>query len=503
MTSSVGTDQRVELGPDGGRHARSLSRLRRRELLLLGGAALSLVVLVYVLLLSDLPNEGKGGIAALLMMVLLMLRVPVGAAMAVSGALGIYALVGRSGFANSLGELPYNSTASFTLTVLPMYILMGIMLWRSGITTELYATARHWVGWLPGGLAVTTNVAGAGLASVSGSTIGITYALGRIGIPEMLKAGYHPRLAVGSVMVAGTIGQLIPPSIYAVVYAGFAEIAVGPQLLAGLLPGLLLAAAYGLLIVGYAVATPSLVGGSRFGSGPRSTWGDRWRGLGAVWPLPALVIFIIGGLYFGVFTATESGAFGALWAVGVTASRLPRRQFLPALASGLRDTVISVGSIMFLLMGAAILNRFLALSGGAQWLGTQIQEAGVGRIQFIMIMVVIYLLLGMFMEPISMMLLTLPILLPAAILVGIEPIWYGVFFILLAEIAMLTPPLGILVFVTHRLAQDREVRGDTEISLGAVFAAAMWFIPAALAVVVLITAFPEIVTLIPDLGAAK
>lgn len=498
MTSSVQVAQ-----PPGGAQPERAFRLKGPEAVLLGVAGLVVLVLAYVLLWSELPNEGKGGVAALLMVVLLMLRVPVGAAMAVAGGLGIYALVGRSGLANSFGDLPYNSTASFTLTVLPMYILMGVMLWRSGITTELYATARHWVGWMPGGLAVTTNVAGAGLASVSGSTIGITYALGRIGIPEMLKAGYHPRLAIGSVMVAGTIGQLIPPSIYAVVYAGFAELPVGPQLLAGLLPGLLLAVAYAVLIISYAMINPSLVGGSRTRSGVRSTWADRWRGLAAIWPLPALVLFIIGGLYLGLFTATESGAFGAVWAVFVAAVRLPWRQFLPALIAGLRDTLVSVGSILFLLMGAAVLNRFLALSGGAQWLGTQIQDAGIGRIQFILLMIVIYLILGCFMEPISMMLLTLPILLPAAVLVGIEPIWFGVFFILMAEIGLLTPPLGILVFVTHRLAQDRDVRGDLEISLGTVFSAAMWFLPGALFVVAAITVFPDIVTFIPDLGSAK
>ncbi len=165
--------------------------------------------------------------------------------------------------------------------------------------------------------------------------------------------------------------------------------------------------------------------------------------------------------------------------------RLPRGEFSNALRAGLRDTVVSVGPNMFLLMGAAIVNRFLALSGAAQWFGMQIQEAGLGRLEFILVMVVVYLLLGMFMQPISMMLLTVPILSPAAILVGIEPIWFGVFFILQAEIAMLTPPHGIFVFVTHRLAQDREVRGDTEIRLGTVFAGALCFITGALAVLVL------------------
>lgn len=454
------------------------------------------------IIFGAIPNPVKGGLACLLMLVLLLLKMPVAAAMGVSGALGIYALGGPIAMSNTFANLPYGATASFTLSVLPMFVFMGIMLWRSKITAELYEAAKQWVGWAPAGLASTTTIAGAGLASVSGSTIGITYALGRIGIPEMLRAGYDKRLALGSVMVAGTIGQLIPPSMYAVVYAGFAELPVGPQLLAGLLPGLLLTAVYVALGMLYVTIRPSLIQKTPENT-VASTWSGRFHSLAKVWPLPLLLLVVVGTIYLGWATATEAGALGAIGAVLIAAIRLPLGEFAAGVWAALRDTVASVAAILFLLVGAAFLNRLLALSGASRWFADQIEGAGLSRLSLILVLVVVYLLLGMFMEPLSMMLLTVPIFLPVAMAAGIDPMWFGVFFILLAEVAILTPPVGILVFVTHRLAQSREVRGDTKITLGDAFQGALAFIPGVFIVVAIITAWPEIVTLVPEMGAAK
>ncbi len=457
--------------------------------------------LVVTILYAPMQNHVKGGVVCLLMLLLLMLRVPVAVAMGLSGVLGIYAISGELAAVNSMGSLPYNSTASFTLTVLPLFVFMGIMLWRSGITGQLYDAAKQWVSWLPGGLSSTTIVAGSGLASVSGSTIGITHALGRIGIPEMLKAGYDKRIALGSVMVAGTIGQLIPPSIYAVVYAGYAETEVGAQLLAGILPGLVLTLAYIGLTITYVTVFPRLIDRDREARRSAPTWSDRGHALLEVWPLPALLLIVIGGIYLGYVTATEAGAVGAIGATVIAAARMRPAEFGRGLLTALRDTVASTGSIFFLLMGAALLNRLLSLSGAARWFADFVGDAGLSRFQFIAVVVLIYLLLGMFMEPLSMMLLTVPILLPVAIATGIEPIWFGVFFILMAEVAILTPPVGILTFVTHRLAQNPEVRGDTEITLGDAYQGAAWYIPGVLIVVALIAVFPDIVSVIPDLGS--
>ena len=463
-------------------------------------AAAIIAALLWMLFGTDIDPKGKGGAATLLMLVLMALRVPVAVAMGIAGALGVWALTSSRALTATLGDLPFGTTASFTLSVLPMFIFMGIMLWRSGITAELYVVARHWLGWMPAGLGVTTNAAGAGLASVSGSTLGITYALSRIGIPEMLKAGYDRRLAVGAVMVAGTVGQLIPPSIYAVVYAGFAETAVGPQLLAGLVPGVLLAVAYAATMIIYTLIRPQLAPKA---AGPSATWGERWAGLARIWPLPALTLLVIGGLYGGVFTATEAGAFGALGALILAAVRLPRREFVTSVWNALKETAAALGAILILLVGAAILSRMLALSGAARWVAESIEAANLGRVELILVMILAFLILGTFMEELSMMLLTIPVLLPASVAVGIDPVWFGVFLILLAEIAIITPPLGILVFVTWKIAQSPDVSGDTKITLWDTYKGGMWFMPAPLVVVALIVMFPEIVTWLPNLGNAK
>jgi tripartite ATP-independent transporter DctM subunit len=469
--------------------------------LLVAGLLLAVGCVVAFILLPSVDDQLKGMLACVLVLLLLVLRVPVAVAMAASGVLGIYSIGGGLAASNSLATVPYNSTASFSFTVLPMFVFMGIMLYRSGITSELYSAAKLWLSRFPAGLSATTITAGAGLASVSGSTIGVTYTLGRIGIPEMLRAGYDKRIALGSVMVAGTIGQLIPPSIYAVVFAGFAEIDVGRQLLAGLLPGLLLAGVYILLTTIYVLVWPRLIDRS---AGPTlsANWSDRFSAVLKIWPLATLLVLVIGGIYLGLVTTTEAGALGAIGAVLIGAWRLRPQQLGRAVADALRDTVASVGSIMFLLVGAALLNRMLAISGTAGWFADMVGEAGLSRLQLIGVVLIIYLVLGMFMEPLSMMLLTVPILLPVAATAGIEPIWFGVFFILMAEVALLTPPVGILVFVVHRMAQSSDVRGDHTISLADVFIAAMWYIPGVLIVIGSIVLWPELVSLIPDLASS-
>ena len=213
----------------------------------------AVVVASTVALFLPLKPEAIGIAACVLMLDAdLPARCPVAVAMIVPALLGSYALRGERLVESILTTLPYQQVANWTLSVVPMFILMGLLLWKAGLTESLYAAGRHWLGWLPGGLAVGTNLAGAGLASVSGSSVGTTYALARIGIPEMLKAGYDKRLAIGAVIVAGLPGQLIPPSIMLVIYAGIAEVPIGPQLLAGIGPGLLVAALFTVMIVMFA-----------------------------------------------------------------------------------------------------------------------------------------------------------------------------------------------------------------------------------------------------------
>ncbi|MGY1914143.1 TRAP transporter large permease [Blastococcus sp. SYSU DS0973] len=453
------------------------------------GGAFALIALMF----SVERPEVVGGLTALLMLLLLLMKMPVGIAMATAGLLGIWSLASLRQVGATLAKLPYDTTASWSLSVLPMFIFMGVMLWRSGVTERLYLAARHWFGFVPGGLAVATNVAGAGLGAVSGSSVAIAYSLGRVGIPEMLRAGYHPRLATAAVLTGGTGGQLIPPSILMVVYAGVVQVPVGPQLLAGLVPGVALHMLFAILIIGIALAFPAMVGKGPGGHGHQtSTWRDRFTSLAGVWPLPILIAVIVVGLYGGFFTATEAGAVGAFGALLIAGWTL-KKGLWTGVRTALGDTLSSVGAIFLMLIGAMIFNRLLVMSGAARWLTNAIQELNISRVTFLLLLMVAFLLLGMFMESLSMMLVTVPILMPALAHFDISLLWFGVFVVALGELAQVTPPVGLLAFVVHRLSQRPEVNLGKRITLGDVFIGVSWFIPISMAGLVLIIFFPGLI----------
>lgn len=443
-------------------------------------------------------KEQVGLAALLLMMSLLFLNLPVAIVLAASGIVGLIALRPRAA-ETMLSTGAYEPIAQWTLSVLPMFILMGLLLWRSGITNQIYVTARHWLSWLPGGLAVSTNLAGAGLAAVSGSTIATTYTLGRMGIPEMLKAGYDRRLATGSVMVAGLPGQLIPPSTFLVVYAGIAQVPVGPQLLAGIGPGLFVALAFTIVIVAIAIVAPKFVGRER-GSKAKvesSAWSDRWQSLLAVWPLPVLIFIVIGGMLSGFVTATEAASAGAAGALLLTIWKLRGRAFSEIKKAAI-ETVSSVGGIFFLVVGAITITRLLTLCGLTQGFTDWVASSGMGRIEFLLLILVVYLFLGTFLEPLPMMLLTVPMLIPALNSLDISLLWFGVFTVFMSELAVLTPPVGILAFIVYGITQDKNVSLGQHITLKDIFVALAWVMPFAVLVAVGLIFFPEIATYIPD-----
>src|SRR5699024_4537332 len=242
--------------------------------------------------------------------------ISVGFALAIASLIALYHVSGSAAALNVLSTAPFSASSSWSMSVLPMFILMGFLLSQAGITQRVYKAANQWFGWLPGGLAIGTTAAGAGLASVSGSSIGMTYALGRAGIPEMLKYGYDRRVAVGSVLSGGLGGQLIPPSIAMVVYAGIASVPVGPQLLAGVIPGFAIGLTYMLLFLVLGLVVPKLVGRSKDRTSREVvTWKDRFQSLFGLWGLPLILLVLFGGLFTGYFTPTEAGAAAAFMAI--------------------------------------------------------------------------------------------------------------------------------------------------------------------------------------------
>lgn len=456
-------------------------------------------------LFLPLQREAIGAAACVLMLTLIFLRMPVAIAMIIPSLLGMRALRGNSLVEATLSDVPYTSVASWTLSVVPMFILMGLLLWRAGLTASVYEAGRQWLSWLPGGLAVGTNVAGAGLASVSGSSVGTTFALARIGIPEMLRAGYHKRIAIGAVMTAGLPGQLIPPSILLVIYAGIAEVPVGPQLLAGIGPGVTVALIFSVMFVVLVTLRPNLtrqehsnvkLEENRLSENP--TWRTRFQSIVAVWPVPLIVTVIAWGIFSGTFTATEAGALAALLALIITVIWRFRDGPLRAVTSATMDSISSIGAIFFTLLGVDMLSRMLSLSGISTAFVQVVEGLGLSRVEFLLAMTVVYLVLGTFLEALPMMVLTVPALLPTLSALDISLVWFGVFVVFMGEIAVLSPPVGILAFVIHTIAQEPEVNLGQRITLNDIFMSLVWFLPMAVAFVVLMIFVPGLVTFIPD-----
>jgi tripartite ATP-independent transporter DctM subunit len=427
-----------------------------------------------------------GTIGIAVMLVLLMLRVPIGISLASVAIVGIFWLRGFDAALSILGSVPYDFISKWTLSAVPMFLLMGAIAAKSGITGALYSSIRAWVGWLPGGLAVATNFAGAGFAAICGSSLATTAAMGRTAVPEMLRLGYAPGLATGTAAAVGTLGALIPPSIMMVIYAVFAEASVGKMLVAGILPGLLTAAAYAALIIGRCTLQPSLAPRLPFNE---ISWGERFRALIPVWPLPIIVIGVVGGIYSGIMTATEAGAFGAFITAVVAYSQ--GRLSLGVLRDGLVETAHSTTMIFTVAIGAALFTTFLALSQLPGHLASGVVEHITNPIHIVLLAAAVYLVLGCFLDPLGILMLTLPIFLPVFKAAGIDPIWIGVILVKYLEIGLLTPPVGLNVFVM------KGVMGD-QISLGAIFKGVSWFLIAEAVVMTLLTLYPQIILFLPS-----
>ncbi len=415
-----------------------------------------------------------------LLLTLIALRVPIAVALISVSFGGIAIIVSPQAAWGSLAVIPYNFTASWHLSSIPMFVLMGFICYHAGLTNGLFRAARMWLSALPGGLAVAAVFGCAGFAAVTGSSIACAAAMGRIAVPEMLRYRYDPGLATGTVAAAGTIGALIPPSILFILYGMIAQVQVSQLFLAGLVIGLITAFAYTLVIVVRVTLNPALA--------PKTDepirWADRFGALREVWPVLLLVLSVFGGLFAGIFTPTEAGAIGAFTSLLITMVR--RSITLRGLWSSLMETLTISASIFIIAVGASMLTRFFAFSGVSDALGNVVLEMGISPLLLILAIALLYLVLGMFLEPIGAMLLTLPILLPLIESADISLLWFGVLVAKLLEIGMVTPPIGLNVFVLKSVMGER-------MSTGTIFGGVTWFIMADLVIIGLMVAFPAIV----------
>lgn len=427
---------------------------------------------------------GVGGVIAVL--ALIAARVPIGVALGGVSLLGIMAIRGADVAAGVAKTTLFEFAASWALSAVPMFLLMGAIAHHSGISMTLFRAARLWLAALPGGLAVAANFACAAFSAASGSSLATAAAMGRIAYPEMSRAGYDRGLATGVIAAAGTLGSLIPPSILMVLFGIFAETSVSKLLIAGILPGLLTAAVYAAMIVGRCALNPSLAPRVRE-AGEGSA---RIRALAEIWPVLLLIAGIIGGIYGGIFTATEAGAVGAFLSavIAATQRRLTWRMF----RESVREALVSAAKIFFVALGAVLMTRFFAFSGIPHYLGGILSSLDLSPILLVLASSLVYLLLGMFLEPLGLLLITLPLLLPMFQALGVDMIWMGVLVIKYLEIGLLTPPVGLNVYVV------KSVVGD-EVPLTTIFRGVLWFLACEVLIVALLIAFPEISLVLPNL----
>ena len=437
--------------------------------------------------MSDLSPDIQGvlGVCFLLILVLAGVRVYIAAAFV--GLMGLVNMIGWEAGAGMIGTIPHSKSVSYTLSVLPIFILIGFLAFYAGITQALFDAARKWLGWVPGGLAVATVFATAAFAAVSGASTATAAVFARVAIPDMLKYGYSRTLAAGVVAAGGTLASLIPPSAILVIYAIIVEESVGKLLIAGFLPGIVSAIVYAVLIVVICKVKPEL---GRPITG--YSWSERFASLPGATPVFLVVIIIFSAVYNGWATPTEAGALGAFV---VFLMALQRGMRLASLKEALLETSKMTVMIFSLIWGVLCFVRFLGFTGLPEHFTNWVTSLPYPPIVIMIGILLAYAILGMFMDAIGMLLLTLPVVYPAVMALGYDSIWFGIIVVKMAEVCLITPPIGLNCFVVSAVRPD--------ISTAQVFRGVAPFFVADVITVALFLAFPEIITWLPDLMAAS
>ena len=407
-------------------------------------------------------------------LVLAFLGMPLAFAFAMVGFVGFAFLRGLSPALAMLGQAPWQWGSQSGLIVVPLFILMGQFAFHAGISRELYIAAYKWMGRLPGGLALATNLACTGSSLAAGAT------MGTIAYPEMMRFKYSARLATGCVAAGGTLGILIPPSIVFIIYGFLTEQPIGTLFIAGIFPGLLLSALFLLVILLTCIIKPEL--GPRGESFP---WRDKFASLTGVWGMLLLFVMVVGGLYAGIFAPSEAGAVGAFSAFVIAICRRTGVQmFLTSLKDSLRITCMTIT----ITIGAMIFSNFVTVSGVPAMFAEWVIGLPVSPYAILLFILFLYVPLGMVLDALSMVLLTIPTVFPIVKMLGFDPIWFGVLVVLVMEMALISPPVGMIVYVVH---------GVTKVPLQDVFMGNMPFLLAMFVALALLIIFPEISLFLP------
>ncbi|MBI2832438.1 MAG: TRAP transporter large permease [Chloroflexi bacterium] len=423
-----------------------------------------------------------GTLAFVLVIIFVILGVPIAAAVGIAGFIGLLVLTGWTPAAGLVGMMPYSSTASYSLSVLPMFLLLGAFAYYGGSTEALFRIGHQVLGRLKAGLPIATVAACTAMAATSGSTLATATLMGKIAVPEMRKYGYTAKLATGLVSAAGTLATMIPPSISLVVYAILTEQPVGKMLLAGFLPGFFTAFLFVLYLIGYCRMREKPIMRKE-----AMRWGiflEEKYALG----VPVIVLAIMGSIYFGIATPTEAAAIGALAAFLLCA--IARRMTLSRAQHAALETILSTSMIFTIIFASLIFARFLAYAGFPEGITKWILSLQVSRMVIFIGILGLYLLLGCFIDALGMMILTLPAVFPAVVALGFDPIWFGVIVVQMTEVGLITPPMGITVFGVASVV--------TDVSVMDIFRGAAPFLLIQAVNVTFLIIFPQIALFLPN-----
>jgi len=432
----------------------------------------------------DSVGVGIAGIVAIILLIIS--GVPIGVTLCLVGALGFLTLSGMSGMLGLMATAPYQISASYELAVIPLFLLMGHFAYHSGLSTNLYKAARIWLGRFAGGLVLATIGAAAMFGACCGSSVASAAIFTKMGLPEMLKFKHDKAFASGALAAAGTLAVLIPPSTILVFYGILCEQSIGKLLIAGILPGFLSAILYSIMIYIRCKYNPSLAPPL---SEPSSI-GDKFRALGGLWSFPVLVIVVIGGIYLGIFTATEASALGAFTSFILICITRKKDRF-QVTKEALMETASTTAMIFIIIIGALIFSRFLAISRLPTQMTELIQNFDAPRWGILCMFLTLYVFLGMILDVFGMLAITLPIIFPVIISLGYNPIWYGVIMVKMSEIGLMTPPVGINIYVVKGVAGN-------SVALEDVFRGAVPFVLTDLVTLALLVIFPDIVLYLPN-----
>ncbi|MCC2662389.1 MAG: transporter, DctM subunit [Geminicoccaceae bacterium] len=408
---------------------------------------------------------------------LIALRIQIGVALGIVSFFGIAAILNMRAAWGIVTAVPFNFVGDWNLTAIPMFLLMGYVASAAGLSRGLFRAMRIFLSWLPGGLAVASIFACALLSTASGSSVATASAFARIATPEMLRHRYEPGLASGVVAVGGTLGNLIPPGILTVIYGYIAEVSIAKLFVACFIPGILTAFMFSACIIIRVKLNPSLA------PPVEETFSreERLQAVKDIWPLPVLMVGVLVGIFFGIFTPTEAGAVGAFLAFGLAAAR--RLLTWEVIRVSVFQTLTGTASIFMVVIGTVLLARLMALSGVPAYLSEQLLSLGSSQLAVVLMVAALYLFLGCFLDAIGILLLTAPIVLPVAREAGVDLIWFGVLIVKLLEMGLITPPVGLNVYVIKAAL-------GSMVSLTTIFRGVMWFLAVDMITLTLLILFP-------------